>query len=241
MQQNDGLPPEAAKTIKILHACQQYRDPLLVKRYNEVEKRLEHEGKWVYTIDDNGKQINSPDEFDRHTQELVHEKLEILEKAQADFIALLYHGRLTAWARENSPLAPWREIPASAWATIRLRNVYKGVVEGPGFLLYDVRIGPRAEPEKPKEVPVSKKEEPATVDVAPHVKGRGGRPSEMPTILQEYEKRQKAGRYEGSFRSEAYYLESWFKKNFPNRKAPHPKTIQHRLSEIGTDSSAKNK
>ena len=240
MQQNkDELPPEAEKAIKILHACQQYRDPLLVKRYNEVEKRLEHEGKWVYTIDDNGEQISSPDEFDGRTQALVQEKLNILKKAQADFIALLYHGRLTAWARENSPLAPWREIPASAWATIRLRNVYKGVVEGPGFLLYDVRVGPRAEPEKPKEVPVSKKEEPSTVDAAPHVKGRGGRPSHKETILNEYQRRKGAGLREASLRSESFYLESWFKKNFPSEKTPDHKTILRHISDFEKDLKSK--
>ncbi len=240
MQQNkDGLPPEAAKTIKILHACQQYRDPLLVKCYNEIEKRLEHEGKWVYTVSDDGKQIDSPDEFDGHTQDLLQEKIEILEKAKADFIGFLYHGHLTAWARENSPLAPWREIPASAWATIRLKNVYKGVVEGPNFLLYDVRVGPRVEAEKVKEAPSPESTKPATVDVAPHVKGRSGRPSHKETILKEYQRRKEAGLCEASLRSESFYLESWFKKNFSSQKTPDHKTILRHISDFEKDIKSK--
>lgn len=251
MQKNkDGLPPEAANTIKILHACQQYRDPLLVKRYNEVEKRLEHEGKWVYTIDDNGEQINSPDEFDGRTQELVQEKLDILKKAQADFIAFLYHGHLTAWARENSPLAPWREIPASAWATIHLKNVYKGVVEGPGFLLYDVRVGPRVDiPAQQHSQPVAKlAPEPmpqplpekahdasplAPVRKPPKATtGAPGRPTNMHLVLNEFKRRCEDGLFEGkNFARESERLAEWFVEHYKEEQPIQPHSIRNSISK----------
>ncbi len=157
-------------------------------------------------------------------RDIRHESEKCLARLEKDFRQKLQDGTLTGWAREGSALAPVQEIPASAWMTLRLKSLPKNLVKGAYGDLYDVRIVNNA-----------------PTDAPPHEKGRGGRPSEMPTILEEYEKRQKAGRYEGSNRSEAYYLESWFKKNFPDRKSPHPKTIQHHLSEIGIDSSAKNK
>jgi hypothetical protein len=64
-----------------------------------------------------------------------------------------------------------------------------------------------------------------TVDVAPHVKGRGGRPSHKETIIKEYERRKREGLCEDTTRSESFYLESWFKKNFRTKIRPDHKTI----------------
>ncbi len=239
-QTNDGLPPEAAKAERLLYACQKYRDAKLMKEYEAADKRLKHEGKWVYEISDDGEQINTPNDFDGFTQHLIKEKQAIVDKMTTNFIGLLFYGHLTAWARENSPLAPWREIPASAWATLRLKNIAKDIVEGPGILLYDVRIGPRVNlpaplpvPEKPP-APVSPPvvEPPATLDLPRHVKKRPGRPTEMPIVEQEFERRCKAGKCEDSFRSEAFYLESWFIKNFPDKDGPKAQTIRNTISEL---------
>jgi len=152
----------------------------------------------------------------------VERRLARLEK---DFRQKLQDGLLTAWAREGSPLAPVQEIPASAWATLRLKDLSKNLAKGAGdLLLYDVRIVNNA-----------------PTDAPPHEKKRGGRPPKMTAILAEYERRKKEGLCEKTLRSESFYLQSWFKKNFPDEDLPSHRTIQNHLSKIRTDSSSKIK
>lgn len=43
-------------------------------------------------------------------------------------------------AREGSPIGPWREIPASAWPTLKIDDLDHGTLSGPGLILFDVRI-----------------------------------------------------------------------------------------------------
>ncbi len=147
-----------------------------------------------------------------------------LQALEKNFLEKLQGGVLTAWAREGSPLAPVQEIPVSAWSLLRLKSLPKNLAKGPHGDLYDVRIVNNA-----------------PTDAPPHEKKHGGRPPKMTEILAEYERRKKEGKCEKTLRSESFYLQSWSKKNFPDKETPSHRTIQNHLSRIGTDSSSKNK
>lgn len=141
-----------------------------------------------------------------------------------EFLQRLIDGTFTAWAREGSPLAPLQEIPASAWPLLRLRDVPNNIIKGPQGILYDVHIGDN----KPH-------------NVAPHVKKKGGRPSKVDVVMEEHKRRHAKGINEDSNRAEAFYLEKWFKENFPDKNPPHHRTIENNISGLVKENMNKNK
>ena len=59
----------------------------------------------------------------------------------SDFQSKLRSGELLAWAREGSPVGPWKEIPADSWSAPWSFNWRNSIVKGPEEMkLYSLRI-----------------------------------------------------------------------------------------------------
>ncbi|MBM4073222.1 MAG: hypothetical protein FJ271_30515 [Planctomycetes bacterium] len=220
----DDLPPEAAEALPLAQAFREHADPELDAAYRLARDRLESEGHWQYFGPPGNPTGFVLSEFDANGQALLKEKRRIILAIEADFVAKLQRGELTAWARVGSPLAPWREIPASAWSTVQIDDLAKGTASGPGIILFDVRVGLRVAVPAPQ--PDAK---PATTPpLAPT--GDAGKPEKGATLYTaEFERRRAAGQLEPSLPREAAALLAWFKTNYPERQAPTAKTIANRL------------
>lgn len=198
---SDDLPPEAAKAIPLVQAFRDYADPKLRAEYHDTKERLEREGKWHYIGTPRKIEGHELSPFDTHGHALLQRSRELIAMIEARFVSKLRRGELTAWARKGSPLAPWREIPASAWLALQLDNVAKGTAKGPGVVLLDVRIGPRhIEPPEPIKA------------------GVPGRPSSAHLILEEFRRRAVAGETGEVLKTEAAILAEWLARTHP--KAP---------------------
>jgi hypothetical protein len=142
---SDGLPAEAAKSIPLVDAFRKYADPKLVTEYQQAKRSLRLRGRWNY--------IGTPRDIKgwvlSETDGLGHMQLDqtrdLMRRIEAGFIEKLESGDLTAWAREGSPLGPWREIPAAAWSALQIDVPVNGAVKGHGAALFDTRVGPRVE------------------------------------------------------------------------------------------------
>ncbi len=204
----DDLPPEAANAVLLNDAFFALCNPEIVERYHAATIRKK---KYEASIDhEDLRRMGRVYTYDSRFKKEVNTQLQAIK---TEFLQKLKDGVLTAWAREGSPLAPMQKIPASAWSMLWLKSLPKNLVHGLHGDLYDVRIVNNA-----------------PHDVLPRVKGRGGRPSEKDTIIEEYKRRKKEGLCEDSRRGESHYLEKWFKENFPSGKTPCPKTIQNHIS-----------
>ena len=222
----DQLLPEAINAVRLADAFREHTDPNLMEQYRLTKERLDREGQWQYvgtTRADQGKVLSR---FDALGHELLKESRELLVRIEADFLARLERGDVKAWAREGSPAAPWREIPASAWSALRLDDVTKGTVKGPGVALFDVRVGPSsilAAPPSPASARAPVPPLPAT--------GAPGRPSHMHLVEAEFRRRRDAGCIETSLNREAAALAAWFKVAYPDKQPVTAKTVANRLRE----------
>ncbi len=226
-QTQDELPLAAAKAVSLLEAIQIYRDPKLLKKYQDADKEAKSRGKWHYVGTPRDIKGYVPSETDGLTQHLLQETRLCLQQLEGAFMQRLVSGELTGWAREKTPLAPLHEVPASAWLHMHITSAQEGIVEGPKCVLYDVHIGPKTFVQTKPVV-----EKPVLQDPPPHVKGRPGRPSDVPLVEEHFKKRCEAGLCEDSFRSEACYLEKWFKMNFPDKKPIKVNTIRNHISKL---------
>jgi hypothetical protein len=105
---------------------------------------LKRHARQVYSIDGQGQEIVEIDPYSDSNRSLLRRVREAQDAAGDAFLAMLRAGRLVAWAREGSPLAPLRRIPADAWATLRLVHVEEGRAQGPGVKLFGIRVAPAA-------------------------------------------------------------------------------------------------
>jgi hypothetical protein len=215
----DDPPPEVAEALPLAQAFRDHADPKLVEQYRLAKERLEREGRWHYVGNRDDPDGYVLSEFDGLGHALLKESRALIARIEAGFMGKLRSGELIAWAREGSPLAPWREIPASAWSALRLDDVAKGTVKGPGTALFDVRVGPRVANRAPEPKPTPPL--PAT--------GTPGRPSHMHLVEMEFERRREVGQLEPSLARESAALAAWFKANHPDKQPVTAKTIANRL------------
>ncbi len=244
---NKGLPADAEKATSLYEAVRDYRDQKLFKEYCYVDDDLKKRGKWEYIGDFEDNNF-VPSETDGLTQHLLEQRRAIAIKMEMAFIGLLSCGKLTAWAREKSPLAPWQEVPASAWATMRLKNISKGIVEGPGFFLYDVRVGPRVNlPAQQTARPVTSpapasqplSEQPQEVSPSVPVRkppkattGAPGRPTSMHLVVNEFKRRCEDGLFDGNnFKRESEHLAEWFVEHYKEEQPIQPHSIRNSISK----------
>jgi hypothetical protein len=219
---SDIPPPEAAKAVPLSDAFREHADPKLLAEYRFTQERLKREGRWEYIGTPRKVEGYALSVFDGHGHQLAKEARGLIAKIEAGFVGKLRRGELTAWAREGSPLSPWREIPASAWANLQLGELDKGTAKGPGVVLFDVRIGPR--------VAVTAPAPDAAAVPAPKRTGDPGRPNKGYHLYEaEFERRRQAGKLESSLAREAEWLLTWFKANHPDWDPPTIKTISERL------------
>jgi hypothetical protein len=198
---DEGLPAEAGKAVPLVQAFRDHADPKLREEYHDTKERLDREGKWHYIGTPRKIEGHELSPFDGRGHALLARTRELVEMITDRFIGKLRRGDLTAWAREGSPLAPWSEIPRSAWWTLKLDDVAKGTAKGPGVALFDVRIGPRhIEPPEPIKA------------------GVPGRPSSAHLILEEFRRRAAAGETGEVLKTEAAILAEWLARTHP--KAP---------------------
>lgn len=217
--QDDSLPPEAANSQHLATAFRVHADPQLLNQYRQKTEQLEREGRWQYVGNVRNPEGYVLSEFDSHGHGLLREQQEIVARIEEGFMSKLQSGALAAWAREGSPLTPWRTIPPSAWRTLTLGDVMKGTANGPGVALFDIRVG----------VPVAlTTPEPVAVPPLPET-GAPGRPSHMHLIIAEFERRAQAGELENSLAREAATLAAWFKANHPGKQPLTPKAVENRI------------
>jgi hypothetical protein len=116
---------------------------------------LKRNARKVYRIDAQGREVVEIDPYSDFNRPLLLRMREAQAAAEAAFLAMLRAGRLIAWAREGSPLAPLRRVPADAWTTLRLVHVTEGRAQGPGVTLFGIHVAPAAalQPVAPASVP----------------------------------------------------------------------------------------
>ena len=125
----------------------------------------------------------------------------------------LIAGDLTAFAQSDPPFGVWRAIPASAWHSLRIKNVRHGRVTGPNVDLTGVHV--------------------MKVDrsVPPVMRtGTQGRPEKgIHFIMAEFERRRASGKTEPSRTREAEWLLAWFRAHHSDKGPPTAKTIYNNL------------
>lgn len=220
---DDDLPPAAAASQRIGEAWLA-SSPKLVAEFRDLEKRLKHEGRWQYAGPPHNIEGYILSEFDSHGHKLQREQYAILAKIDESLLSKLRRGVLAAWAREGSPLGPWRAIPSSAWRVFKLGDLEAGTLTAPGVMLFDTRVG----------VPV---DENASV---PHRSETGapGRPTSMHLIVLKLKERAKAGQLESGVMAEATTLAAWFKATYPHEPPATAKTIYNSIGSTYRDLTA---
>lgn len=126
---------------------------------------------------------------------------------------MLRRGELAAWGRLGSPIGPWEQPPAEAWAALWIDDLEAGTVKGEGVALFDVRVGTAL-----------------SLSTGP-ISGAPGRPSSMHIVLEEHERRRKAGTTEPSRQKEGGALELWLKNTHPHAPRLTGKTIRTKLPD----------
>jgi hypothetical protein len=227
----DGLPPEAARAVPILDAYRHASDRKLVAEHNLLRKQLREEGRWQYDPDDPDTLYLSP--TDGHGHALLKQTEEIVARIDTAFLDRLRRGELTAWARDASPLAPFREIPASAWKVLPIGDIVAGRFKVPGGPeLFDIRVGQKMTPApSPTPQPVQQAT-PLAVSQPPDLtSGAPGRPSSMHLVETEFERLCTAGTLAPSLKEQSRLLEGWFRRQHPEKPPMTAKTIENRLRD----------
>jgi len=221
----DDLPPEAAQAVSILDAYRRTSDRNLVIEHNLLRKQLREEGRWQYDPDDPDTLYLSP--TDGHGHALLKQTEEIVARIDTAFLDRLRRGELTAWARDSSPLAPFREIPATAWKVLPIGDIVAGRLKVPGGPeLFDIHVGPKVTQPPPPPVPAATAPQPPEPTT-----GAPGRPSSMHLVEAEFERRCTAGTLAPTLKEQARLLEEWFRRQYPETQPVTAKTIDNRLRD----------
>jgi hypothetical protein len=141
MNEDSRPRPVALPLLAAMHA---WLPRHIVAEYEKAEAELRRNGRWVYRKDAQGRDVVELDATSTYNLPWLQRVVEAQARAEAAFLAMLRAGRLVAWAREGSPLAPLRRIPADAWATLRLVHVAEGRAQGPGVKLFGIHVAPAA-------------------------------------------------------------------------------------------------
>jgi hypothetical protein len=147
MNVEDSRPRAVA--LPLLAAMHAWLPRHIVDEYERAEADLRRNGRWVYRKDAQGRDIVEPDATSDFNRPLLLRMREAQDAAEAAFLGMLRGGRLVAWAREGSPLAPLRRIPGDAWTTLRLAHVAEGRAQGPGVELFGIHVAAAAAPAEP--------------------------------------------------------------------------------------------
>jgi hypothetical protein len=158
MDHNDTERPPGA--LPLLSAMQTWLPADVQAATLAATKDLNRNARQVYRIDARGQRVFEIDAQSAHNRPLLLRMHEAQEGAEVAFLALLRAGRLVAWGREGSPMAPLRRIPPDAWASLRLVHVTEGRARGPGVDLFGVQVAPAAEPAIPPAPAVSAPQQP---------------------------------------------------------------------------------
>jgi len=147
----------------------------------------------------------------RLAQAEVNRLLRQIKQAVTD---RLLAGELIAFAQENPPFGPWRQIPAAAWRSMKLSDIRKGRATERTTELHALHI---LEIAPAREVPPRRE--------------RTGRPSEFPVIETEFKRRIQAGKIAASLNAQAEQLADWYAATYPRRRPYSPSTIRNRLRD----------
>jgi hypothetical protein len=185
----------------------------------------------VYRIDAQGREVVEIDATSDFNRPLLLRMREAQAAAEAAFLAMLRAGSLIAWAREGSPVAPLRRIPADAWASLRLVHVTEGRASGHGVNLFGIHVAPAAALQRASPSGEPKANDNAADAGTPPAEilatGTPGRPTSMHLIRAEHRRRLDAGEAHHSVKEEARHLAAWFAAAHPNAPQPTPKTIEN--------------
>jgi hypothetical protein len=153
MNSEDSRPPPGALPLQA--AMHQWLPEEVVDAVDAADEDLKRNARKVYRIDAQGRDVVEIDPHSDFNRPLLLRMREAQAAAEAAFLAMLRAGRLVAWGREGSPVAPLRPIPADAWASLRLEHVAEGRAQGPGARLFGLRVAPAAalQPAAPAGVP----------------------------------------------------------------------------------------
>ena len=225
----DGLPPEAAQAVSILDAYRHSADRKLVAEHNALRKQLREQGRWEHDPNDPDTHYLSPtDGFGHDLQEQCNK---IIARIDAGFLEKLQRGELTAWARDTSPLAPFREVPASAWKVLPLGDIVAGRLPVPGGPeLFDIHVGQKVtqQPSPPVQTAPAAPQEPQPPEPTT---GAPGRPSSMHLVEAVFERRCATGALAPTLKEQARLLEEWFRRQYPETQPVTAKTIENRLRD----------
>ena len=100
----DDLLPEATKAVPLADAFRDNADPKLVEQYRLTTERLHREGWWQYEGAPRAVEKRVLNEFDGHGLALLRESRALMDRIDANLLAKLRDGDLTAWAREGSTM-----------------------------------------------------------------------------------------------------------------------------------------
>lgn len=105
---------------------------------------LEREGRHVWRLTADGRRVDELDLTSPHNAGLIAAVRAAQDACHRWCETELRAGRLIAWGRVGSPLAPMRRVPADAWHTLRLTNVESGEAAGGGAVVFGLHLAERA-------------------------------------------------------------------------------------------------
>jgi hypothetical protein len=140
MNPEDSPSPPGALPLET--AMHQWLPKEVVDAVDAAFGALKRYARRAYSTDAQGRHVVEIDPHSDFNRPLLLRVREAQAAAEAAFIAMLRAGRLVAWAREGSPLAPLRPIPPDAWTSLRLVHVAEGRAQGPGVKLFGIHVAP---------------------------------------------------------------------------------------------------
>jgi hypothetical protein len=140
MNPEDSHPPPG--TLPLQAAMHEWLPEKVLAAVDAASDDLKLNARQVYWIDAQGREVVEIDPYSDFNRPLLLRMREAQAAAEAAFLAMLRAGRLIAWAREGSPVAPFRRIPADAWASLRLVHVTEGRASGHGVKLFGIHVAP---------------------------------------------------------------------------------------------------
>lgn len=146
MEQDDNGCPQGALPLK--DAMHKWLPAELLGAMRDAEEDYRRGARRVSWRGAGGK---LPSEIDVHLSDITLHLVKVgaQEAVAAQFLSLLLAGRLVAWGRVGSPIAPHGRIPADAWASLRLAHVAEGRARGPGVELFGIHVAAAVAPAEP--------------------------------------------------------------------------------------------